>query len=961
MAMAEGTAKVLVVDDEEDFLIVIRALLEKQGFTIETASSVREAKAILKQRMPDAVVCDYLMPEINGIEFLKWIHKEGWDVPFILLTGRGREEVVIDAVNNGANYYVQKGGSIDTLTAELKHKLNLAIKHAADEEELRLSQFSLDNASLAIVWFDSQGGITRANRAAGELLGCSVEEMLSRNMLEIDINMNQDRWAEILEICQRRGRLRYEANFLRSTGEMLPVEIELNLFERHGHPCLVGFLRDVHDRKLADEYSGEKLAILEGLQQMAIEYIDADMRLKWTNQARGPADVPFNELVGGQCYQVLHGRDQPCPGCPAIKAFKTGHPEKGEVLDRTGRSLMVSSAPVMDSAGHIIGMVNSSVDVSELKNSTRSLEDALQAMQESVDGIALLRADETYWYMNKAHARIYGYEAPEELLGLAWTCLYEDHELERFEREIMPSLHTEGSWRGESTGKRKDGTLFTQELSLTALEDGGLICVVRDVSERKEIEQELEANQHLLNSIFDSSPNLIYIYDLKEHRNPYSNQEVTEFLGYTPEQTQDMGDQLFAQILHPDDRAKVASYQAELARQPDGVTLESEYRMRRADGTWRWLRSRDLIFSRDTDGSARSELGSAEDITDRKKFEVELQHSEESFRNLVEMADEGIWALDSEQKFVYVNRRTEEMLGYSSSELMGLPVERFFDPTRKVAFMQSIERRRKGMNEKYDFEMIRRDGSKFPVRIAAAPLLEASGHFTGSMAVVVDTSDIIAKEEALERMNKRLSILSSITRHDILNQISVLGGYLELERKGLNPERRGERLQKMAAALASISRQIAFTKDYEEMGVKAPVWQDIMATVRTAASGLDMEHIDLILETDGLHILADPLLVKVFYNLLENSIKHGEGVTRIEVRAERRQGTCEVVYEDNGHGIPEDQRACLFTRGCGGRSGLGLFLSKEILAITKIGVYEDGGENGVRFHLQLPEGVFRFP
>lgn len=960
MAMVEGIAKVLIVDDEEDFLSVVRALLETQSFAIETASSVGEAMAILKQRMPDAVVCDYMMPGINGIELLKWMHKEGWEVPFILLTGQGREEVVIEAINNGANYYVQKGGSIETLIAELKHKLGLAIKHAADEEELRLSQFSLDNASLAIVWFDGDGGIVRANRAAGELLGCSVEEMLSRNMLEIDIGMSQDRWAEILDICRRLGRLRYDASFLRSTGDMLPVEIELNLFERCGRPCLVGFLRDVQDRKLADEYSGEKLAILEGLQQTAIEYIDADMRLKWTNQTRGPADLPFREPLGGLCYQVLQGRDRPCPGCPAVKAFQSGHPERAEVLDQVGRSFLVSSAPVLDPAGHVIGMVNSSIDVSELKSSG-SLEDALRAMQVSVDGIALLRADETYWYVNDAHARIYGYDGPQELLGRSWTILYEGQELDRFKREIMPSLQAEGSWRGESVGKRKDGARFAQELSLTALEDGGLICVVRDVSQRKQIERELETNQHLLNSIMDSSPNLIYIYDLKERRILYANREVASFLGHAPEQTSAGGDGLFERPLHPEDRVKMASYRKEIARQPDGVTLESEFRMRRADGTWRWMRSRDLVFSRDADGSARAELGSAEDITDRKMIEVELQHSEERFRNLVEMADEGIWALDHEQRFVYVNRRAEVMLGYEGQELLGLPVEQFFDPDRKMAFMQGIERHRRGMNEKFDFELIRRDGSRFPVHIAAAPLLDASGDFSGSMAVVVDTSDIIAKEEALERMNKRLNILSSITRHDILNQISVLGGYLELERRGLNPERRAERLLKMASALSSISRQIAFTKDYEEMGVKAPTWQDVMATVRVAAGGLDLEHIDLILETDGLQILADPLLVKVFYNLLENSVKHGGGVTRIEVRAERRQGCAEVVYEDNGHGIPEDQQACLFTRGCGGRSGLGLFLSKEILAITKIGVHEDGGENGARFHLQLPEGVYRFP
>jgi PAS domain S-box-containing protein len=825
-------ATVLLVDDEADFLDIIRTLLERQGFTVETASSGEEAIAAMERKKPDAIVCDYKMPDTNGIEILKRVHARGYGIPFILMTGNGREEIVIEAIDNGANYYVQKGGSAEALVVELKHKINLAVKHAADEEELRLSKFSLDNASVAILWLSDQGIITRANHAAGNLLGCCVDELLGRSMLEIDIGMSPERWNDNVEVCQRLGRLRCETSFLKSNGDMLPVEVELNALERHGRLCLVGFVRDIQDRKLAEEYSGEKLVILEGLQEMAIEYIDADMMLRWTNLPRGPAE--YSRDGAGYCFELLQRRSQPCPGCPALRAFKSGSTERGEVQDLEGRTFMVCSTPLRDPSGRILGVVNSSLDISDLKTHDDSLENALKAIEGSIDGIALLRADQTYWYMNKAHASIYGYDSPEELLGRTWHVLYEQRELDRFKSDIMPQLQAEGSWRGEAVGKRKDGSAFEQELSLTMLNDGGLTCVVRDISQRKAIERELKVK------------------------------------------------------------------------------------------------------------------------------EAALQESEALFRNLVEIADEGILTIDAEQRLTYVNHRIEEMLGYDAGEIIGKNSRDFFDPALEKEFEERFERRRMGESERYDFELVAKDGSRIPVRVAAVPLRNASGAFIGSMSVVVDISEMIAKEETLQRMNRRLNILSSITRHDILNQISVIGGYLELEKKAASPEKHAERLQKMAAALNSISRQIAFTKDYEEMGVKAPIWQGVAPTVRAAAAGLDLERIDLVIDTGGLQIFADPLLVKVFYNLLENSIRHGAGVTKVEVRVQKAERGLEITYRDDGAGIPEELRDSLFSRGCGGRSGLGLFLSKEILAITRIDIREDGGAAGVCFHITVPEGGYRF-
>jgi PAS domain S-box-containing protein len=957
MAMEDREADVLVVDDDRDFLGLLRLLLEEKGFSVQTASSAQEALEKIESKLPDAVVCDYVMPSKDGIWLLKRLRASRSVVPFIMLTGRGDGAAVMEAINNGADYYIQKGDSGNGMATELEHKLRQAIKHAEDEEELRLTQFSLDNASLAVIWFDDEGGIARANRAACDLIGCEEQEMLSRNVLDIDMSMSLERWLENLDLCRRAGRLRYEASLLRSDGEVLPAEVEINLFERRGRPCVVSFLRDVHDRKLADEYSGEKLAILEGLQQVVIEYVDADLRLRWTNRPGVDRETMLDEDLDGHCYSVLRGRSEPCQDCPALRALRTGRPERGAVQAGEGLTVMLTSTPVRDRHGHVVGVVSSSLDVSTVESESHSLEDAMEAMQASVDGIALLRQDETYWYMNQAHARIYGYDSAEELLGRTWHILYGAEELQRFRNDVMPRLGGAGSWRGEAVGMRKDGSFFEQEVSLTALEDGGLVCVVRDISERKRMERELESNRHLLTSIIDSSPDFIYIYDLKLRRNLFSNYNLAKFLGYSPEETKALGDGLFDRILHPDDVERVHAYQAELADQPDGAIMEAEYRMRRSDGTWRWLHSRDMIFSRDPDGSARSEIGSAEDVTERKLVQAELARSEERFRNLVELADAGIWAMGTDRRITYANRKAHEMLGYAEEDMVGTPVSDLFPAGQAPPAFLGTHGRGDGAGR--DVMLATCGGGLAPARIAAAPVFDDSGRRAGTMAVVVDTGDIVAKEEALRKMNERLGILSSITRHDILNQVTVLGGYLEMERLGVSPERRAERLEKMSGALRSIEKHITFTMDYEETGVRAAAWQDVRTVVRAAAGSLDTAGIDLVVDVHGLQILADPLLVKVFYNLIDNSIRHGGGVGRIAVTFNATEGAATLIYEDDGAGIPEEDRACLFSRGCEGGGGLGLFLSKEILSITGITIAEAGSGRGARFLLGLPAGTWR--
>ena len=244
--------------------------------------------------------------------------------------------------------------------------------------------------------------------------------------------------------------------------------------------------------------------------------------------------------------------------------------------------------------------------------------------------------------------------------------------------------------------------------------------------------------------------------------------------------------------------------------------------------------------------------------------------------------------------------------------------------------------------------------------VTASPLRDVSGALTGSVHVLHDISEPKRAEKALQMAAKKLNILSSITRHDILNQLMILGGYLVLSKDTVKDPELLTFIQKEEEAVTSIRRQIEFTRYYENIGVNAPQWQDIAATIRSSISQLITEGITIEVTFSGVEVFADPLISKVFYNLAENSIRHGGHVTLIRFRFTETDAGAVITYEDNGTGIPTEDKEHIFGKGFGKHTGLGLFLTREILAITNITIRENGEPGkGVRFEILIPRDMYR--
>lgn len=218
-------------------------------------------------------------------------------------------------------------------------------------------------------------------------------------------------------------------------------------------------------------------------------------------------------------------------------------------------------------------------------------------------------------------------------------------------------------------------------------------------------------------------------------------------------------------------------------------------------------------------------------------------------------------------------------------------------------------------------------------------------------------------EKALDEANKKLNLMASITRHDVINQLNNQHEFLEsaLSRSTGDPANAWEQVRAAALITTQTLNSVRFTEDYQKVGVKSPQWQDLFTLIDTAGKNMSHDRVAIINEiSPGTGIYADPLIGKVFCNLIENAVKYGGKITRVRFSL-RVEGTDTIILcEDDGSGIPPNKKERIFSYEYGMDTGLGLFLSREILAITSIVIRETGSiGSGARFELRCPAGTIR--
>jgi signal transduction histidine kinase len=226
---------------------------------------------------------------------------------------------------------------------------------------------------------------------------------------------------------------------------------------------------------------------------------------------------------------------------------------------------------------------------------------------------------------------------------------------------------------------------------------------------------------------------------------------------------------------------------------------------------------------------------------------------------------------------------------------------------------------------------------------------------------------LIEKVSAIRRaknevafLNRKLNLVGSVTRHDVLNQLTAVSGYTELLEMVVEDPQMKSYIEKERFALEKIRRQFLFAKDYQNLGTEPPRWQPLASVIRCAGDAVALKGVPIAETCGNAAVYADPMLDRAVAQLLDNAIRHGQSVSCISISVNDDENGAVLVIEDNGTGIPAADKERIFERGFGKRTGWGLFLAREILAITGITIAETGEPGkGARFEIHIPAEAFK--
>jgi PAS domain S-box-containing protein len=356
--------------------------------------------------------------------------------------------------------------------------------------------------------------------------------------------------------------------------------------------------------------------------------------------------------------------------------------------------------------------------------------------------------------------------------------------------------------------------------------------------------------------------------------------------------------------------------------------------------------------------------------------EAAIRKSEEQFRTVFEKGPLGMAISDEKFRFIKINPMFCKMTGYSREELLTMSFRDLTHPDHLAEDVSQIQRLTAGEISEYTTEKryIKKNGDTIWASIVVSLVRDLDGKFLYYLALISDISvrKAIEAEESyhaaqlrlyadvLTQTNDKLNLMNSITRHDILNQLTAVLGYLDIMKMKFPDPELQEIIDKETLAAHNIREQIMFTKDYQDIGLQSPRWFDLREVITTAAACLPLSSVSVLINFEKIELYADPLLGKVFYTLLENTLRHGKTVTTIEFSCKTLDGSLVVVCQDNGIGIPAEYKEAIFDRGFFKHTGFGLFLSRTILAITGMTIRETGEPGkGARFEITIRKGAYR--
>ncbi len=933
--------------------------------------------------------------ELIGVDFKEYVHKNDIEIIKKNILKNNCAPYTIQMQRRNGEYFFTEIESKNVSMANKSFRVT-AIRDITErrkaEEEIRLQALVLDQISDHVTITDLNGIITYVNDAEMRSLGYSREELIGSptRIYGEDPELGASQ-RQILNETLKHGFWRGEIVNMAADDRKIIMDCRAQVVhDLEGNAiALCGVSTDITEQKRADaelRAAHETMRLAADAAEFGVWELNLETgHLEWDDWMLRLYGITKEDF--GNSYDSWAERADK----DDLKRvdIELQHTLQGETVfdtefrvfrgDGEIRYIKAHAKVKRDNDDKAVSMIGVNYDITERKRAEEELLKKSEAMEASSQGMAILNAEQEFIYLNKAHATIYGYNSTSEMLGKSWHILYHEDELNRFKEEIFPVFLRDGFWNGEAVGKKKDGSRFPQEVSLTALHGGELICVVQDISERKTAEEAIRESETRFQKMLGVVPDMISIHDT-DMNILYSNWQGFADI---PSERRERLAKCYTAYHNLEDVCPDCQLQSVLAsRSP------SQRDVNTPQGKWLDVRIIPLL---DKSGDIEMFMEWVRDITGHKLAVEALKESEERFRLLIENLPDEVYVHDFDGNFVLVNQVACRNTGYSIEELMSLSLYDIDPETEqrkdKEKYWHTLNTNETNL---VSGQHLRKDGSVYPVELLINRM--SLKDMPVILAVARDLSD---REEAEEEKNKlreqlvQAQKMESVGRlaggvaHDFNNMLNViiLNTEILLENEAGNESIRDEleQIKHAAQRSADLTRQLlAFAR-------KQTVTPKVLDLNETITSMLKMlrrligEDINLKwMPSDTIKpVRMDPSQInQILANLLVNSrdaIGHNIGRISIETQlSELDEDYCRINPEcvpgtyvtlavsDDGCGMDIETRNKIFepfytTKAQGEGTGLGLATVYGIVKQNNgyINVYSEPGQ-GTIFRIYLP-------
>jgi len=972
--------KILLVDDELQLLEITKAFLENlTEMDAEIALTAKEAIQMMQTARYDAIVSDYQLPEMDGIEFLRWIRANDNPIPFILFTGKGREEVVIEALNAGADFYLQKGGDPRSQFAELSDMIEKAVQRRRMETELIENEEKFksifNSANDAIYILDLDGRFLEINDVGCMRLGFFREEMLQKTITDVDSGQSEMRVTERISGVLEKGFSLFEVEWVTRDGTLTPSEVSARRINYAGRPAILSVARDITERKRNQELLLEK--------EIKFSTV-ADFTFDWEYWVAPEGNIiycsPSCQRISGYSsdelshdprliLEMVHPEDRPLL-FEHYKREKETEPANFDfrIITKNGETRWISHncQAVFDDDGRHLGRRASNRDITERKKA----EQELRANEQKLS-LIMNNMTDTVWLLDMQLKFVW--MSPSVIRDSGFTM----EELNRIpiEKQMVPSSYQKALSAmktmltpenlSDPKGQVNFATVLefymknggTQSIDVVSnlLRDAqgrptGILMVGRDITDRIKEESAHRMCETRFRLLFDNIDSGIAIFEPTSDGNDFIigdfNAEAEKIEGVRKE---DVIGKALTKVF------------------PGAASMGMLDALRRVWKTGKKEQLSNAIYVDANNGSSYREnlifkLPNGElvaiygDVTEQKMIRDELRLNKGVFKESIAamgLADEN-WIMTD------VNEAFLSLLGYSGKdEVLGRPTSDFMsDREELVLIMKGLDAEGRWQGE---YHARRKDGSIILVYGLATVVKDEKGKRIGYQSTAIDITEHRSAQDTSSATNVKLNILSNITVHDIQNQVVVLNGLVYKAKHANSPVQVREYLSRIQQVADKIQSHVAFAREYQNLGKAPPSWIRLDNGIQELASKFDSKWVQFEVDLGSLEVFSDAMLNRAFYNLIDDTLKHGQKATKVRFSAKPRGEDLVLTYEDNGVGVPIDRKKSIFERPPNAQKVHGLVLVREILGITGMTIVENGEPGkGARFEIVVPKGNFRY-